>query len=84
MTNIKNEYDFLTVRPGDIFLIGDTEIAKVLTFIGGSRDPDSPTLFQALNVDTGEIHWVHAEEVKGIVSSRKSSWPYVEKIPSNQ
>ena len=73
MTNIKNEHEFLTVKPGDIVLIGDAEIAKVLTFIGGSRDPDAPSLFQALNVDTGEIHWVHAEEVKGIVSSRKSS-----------
>ena len=72
MTNIKNEYDFLTVRPGDIVLIGDTEIAKVLTFIGGSRDPDTTILFQSVNIDTGEIHWVHAEEVKGIVSARNN------------
>ena len=27
----------------------------------------------ALNVDTVETHWVHAEEINGIVSSRKSS-----------
>ena len=44
----------------------------MLTFIGGSRDPDVSTLFQASNVDTGEIHWVHAEEIKGIVSTRNS------------
>ena len=48
------------------------EIAKFLTFIGGSRDPDAPTLFQSLNVDTGEMHCVHTEEVNGIVSSRKT------------
>ena len=73
MTNIKKDHEFLTVKLGDIVLIGDSELAKVLTFIGGSRDPDSPTLFHALNVDTGETHWVHAEEINGIVSSRKSS-----------
>ena len=39
--------------------------------------------FQALNVDTGEINCIHSEEVNGIVSSRKSSWAYVEKISSN-
>ena len=68
-----NEPDFLKVKAGDTILIGEDEIAKVLTFIGGSRGPDSPTLFHALNVDTGETHWVHAEEINGIVSSRKSS-----------
>ena len=70
--NIDNPPEFLKVKPGDTVLIGENEIAKVLTFIGGSSDPDSPTLFQASNVDTGEIHWVHAEELKGIVSSGNS------------
>jgi len=69
MSEIENKPDFLKVKPGDTVLIGEDEIAKVLTFIGGSRDPDAPTLFQAANIDTGEIHWVHSEEVKGIVSS---------------
>ena len=67
-----NEPDFLKVKAGDTILIGEDEIAKVLTFIGGSRDPDAPTLFQSANVDTGEIHWVHAEDVKGIFSARNS------------
>tara|TARA_Y100001968_G_scaffold259443_1_gene246711 strand:+ start:1039 stop:1254 length:216 start_codon:yes stop_codon:yes gene_type:complete len=70
--NIDKPPEFLKVKPGDTVLIEENEIAKVLTFIGGSGDPDAPTLFQALNVDTGEIHWVHAEEVKGIVSPRNS------------
>jgi len=39
-------------------------IAKVFTFIGESRYPDAPSLFQAANVDTGEIYWVHATDVK--------------------
>ncbi len=68
----ENPPEFLKVKPGDTVLIGENEIAKVLTFIGGSRDPDIPTLFQVANVDTGEIHWVHAEEIKGILSTRKS------------
>tara|TARA_B100000965_G_scaffold147940_1_gene123248 strand:- start:718 stop:954 length:237 start_codon:yes stop_codon:yes gene_type:complete len=65
-----SEPEFLNVKAGDTVLIGKDEIAKVLTFIGGARDPDSPTLFQAANVDTGEIHWVHGEEVKQILSTR--------------
>ena len=67
-----NEPVFLKVKAGDSVLIGENEIAKVLNFIGGSRDPDAPTLFQAAYVDTGEILWVHAEEVKAIVSARNS------------
>ena len=83
MTNIKKDHEFLPVKLGDIVLIGDSEIAKVLTFIGASRDPDALTPFQPLNVDKGELNWVHFEEVNGIVPSRKSSWAYVEKISSN-
>ena len=73
MANIKNEHLFLTVKPRDFVLIVDPEIAKVLTCIRCSIDPDVPALFQALNVDTGEINCIHSEEVNGIVSSRKSS-----------
>tara|TARA_Y100001968_G_scaffold304134_1_gene318881 strand:+ start:168 stop:374 length:207 start_codon:yes stop_codon:yes gene_type:complete len=63
------ELEFLKAKAGDTVLIGKDEIAKVLTFVGGSRDPDAPSLFQAVNVDTGEIHWVHGEEVKQILSN---------------
>ena len=65
-----NEPEFLKVKAGDTVLIGKGEIAKVLTFIGGSRDPDAPSLFQAANIDTGEIHLVHGEEVQQILSNR--------------
>ena len=63
-----NEPNFLKVKPGDTVLVGETETGKVLTFIGGSKDPDAPTLFQVANLDSGEIHWVNGEEVKEIFS----------------
>ena len=69
MTGTENPPEFLKVKPGDIVLIGENEIAKVLTFIGGSRDQDAPTLFQSANLDTGEINWVHGQEVKEMVCS---------------
>ena len=36
-----NEPEFLKVKPGDTFLVGEDEIAKVLSFFGGARDPDA-------------------------------------------
>ena len=35
------------IKPGDTFVVGKDEIAKVLSFIGGARDPDAPTLFKS-------------------------------------
>ena len=58
---------FLKVRSRDTVLVGENEICKVLSFIGGSRDPYAPSLFQVANVDTGEIKHIHAAEVKEIV-----------------
>jgi len=66
-----NEPEFLKVKPGDTFLVGEDEIAKVLSFVGGARDLDSPSLFQVANVDSGEIKFVHGEEVKQILSKRE-------------
>ena len=64
-----NDPEFLKVKPGDTVLVGEDEIAKVLSFVGGARDPDSPPpLFQVANVDSGEIKFVHGEEVKQILS----------------
>ena len=60
---------FLKVKSRDTVLVGEAEICKVLSFIGGSRDPGTPSLFQVANVDTGEIKHVHAAEVKEIVCS---------------
>ena len=60
---------FLKVKSRDTVLVGVDEICKVLSFVGGARDPDAPSLFQVANVDTGEIKIVHAAEVKEIVCS---------------
>ena len=66
-----NEPEFLKVKPGDTVLVGEDEIVKVLSFVGGARDPDAPTLFQVANVDSGRIKYVHGEEVKQILSKRE-------------
>ena len=58
---------FLKVKPGDAVLYEKDQIGKVLTFVGGSRDPDAPSLFQIANLDSGEIRWIHGEEVTEIV-----------------
>ena len=68
---VEEEPLFLKVKSRDTVLVGDSEICKVLSFIGGSRDPDAPSLFQVANVDTGEIKTIHAAEVKEIVSTYK-------------
>ena len=62
---------FLKVKSRDTVLVGDNEICKILSFVGGARDPMAPTIFQVANVDTGEIKFVHGEEVKEIVCSRE-------------
>ncbi len=58
---------FLKVKSGDVVLYEKDQIGKVLTFISGARDPEEPTLLQIANVDSGEIRWVHGEEVSDIV-----------------
>ena len=37
-----NEPEFLKVKPGDIVLVGEDEIAKVLSFVGGAIVTDAP------------------------------------------
>ena len=60
---------FSSVRSGDTILVGENEICKVLSFTGGNRDPEAPSLFQVANVDMGGIKHVHAADVKEIVST---------------
>ena len=65
----KKEEDplFLKVKSRDTVLVGENEICKVLSFVGGARDPLAPTIFQVANVDTGEIKFVYGAEIKEIV-----------------
>ena len=67
MHEIEEDPLFLQVKSRDTVLVGEDEICKVLSFVGGARDPLAPTLFQVANVDTGEIKFVHGEEVREIV-----------------
>ena len=67
-----DEHLFLKVRPGDAVLYEKDQIGKILTFIVGSRDQDATTLFQIANVDSGEIRWIHGEEVTEIVSEYRT------------
>ena len=67
MEGQENEPLFLKVKSRDTVLVGEDEICKVLAFVGSSRDPKAPSLFQVANVDTGEIEQIHAAEVKEIV-----------------
>ena len=69
MEGQENEPLFLRVKSRDTVLVSEDEICKVLSFVGGARDPLAPTLFQVANVDTGEIKFVHGEEVREIVST---------------
>ncbi len=41
-----NEPEFLKVKPGDAVLVGEDEIEKAFSFVGGVRDPDAPALFK--------------------------------------
>ena len=63
---------FLKLRTGDVVLYEADQIGKVLKFVGGSRDPEVPILFQIANVDSGEIRWIHGEEVIEIVSEYRT------------
>ena len=73
--------NFLTVKSGDFVLIaeitshGDSAkdswwIGKVISCIGGARDPDVNSLFQVANIDTGSIRIINADLVREIVKRK--------------
>ena len=64
---------FLKVKCGDAVVYEKDQIGKVLTFVGGSRNPDAPSLLQIANVDSGETRWIHGEEVIDIVSEYRTT-----------
>ena len=73
MHEIEEDPLFLQVKSRDTVLVGEDEICKVLSFVGGARDPLAPTLFQVANVDSGVIRWIHGEEVTEIVSKYRTT-----------
>ena len=73
MEGQENEELFIKVKSGDMVLVGENQIFKMLSFVGVSRDLDAPTLLQLANVHSGEIHEIHVKEVTEIVSEYRTT-----------
>ena len=59
---------FKKFRPGEAIFYEADQIEKVLTYIGGSRDPDAPILFQIVNVNSGEINLKNKQRLESSTS----------------
>ena len=46
-----NDPEFLSVKSRDTFVVREDEIAKVLSFVVGARDPAASKPFQVTNLD---------------------------------
>ena len=59
----KSDPVFLRVKSGMTVIVTDTDgawrMADVICVDGGARNPETPTLFQLADVDTGVINWVN-------------------------
>ena len=77
--------EFLFVKPGDNVAIKneknceDTEekntnywVGQVIDCIGGARNPNSWTLFQVANIDSGEITIINADIVEKILKTSEN------------
>ena len=76
--------EFLFVKPGDYIAIKqdtceDTKeknknywVGQVINCIGGARNPNSWTLFQVANIDSGEITIINADIVDKILKPSES------------
>ena len=75
--------DFLSVKSGDYVAIkaeknNSSSLSKehesywfgqVINCIGGARDPNAWTLFQVMNIDSGEIIIINADTVERILKT---------------
>ena len=73
--------DFLSVKSGDYIVIKSEKnyssslskeheshwFGQVISCIGGARDPNAWTLFQVMNIDSGEIMIINADTVEMIL-----------------
>jgi len=61
---------FLSVKPGDFVVVeaDDWWIGQVIHVAGGARNPRHNSIFQLINIDTGEIHSVNADLITRICS----------------
>ena len=78
--------EFIFVKQGDYVAIKNEEnyedikeknknhywVGQVINCIGGARNPNSWTLFQVINIDTGEITIINADIVEKILKSSES------------
>ena len=78
-------YEFLFVKPGDHVAIRDEShpwntqdgrneywIGQVINCIGGARNPNSWTLFQVADIDSGEIRIINADTVERILKTAEN------------
>ena len=75
--------DFLSVKSGDYVAIkaeknNSSSLSKeyesywfgqVINCIGGARDPNAWTLFQVMNIDSGEVMIINADTVEMILKT---------------
>ena len=75
--------EFLSVKSGDYVVIkaekhsvhllernpGNHWIGQVISCIGGARDPRAWTLFQVMDIDSGEIVIINADTVEKILKT---------------
>ena len=75
--------DFLSVKSGDYVAIKAEKdnssslykehesywFGQVINCIGGARDPNAWTLFQVMNIDSGEIMIINADAVEMILKT---------------
>ena len=75
--------DFLSVKSGDYIAIKSEDnnssslskeseshwFGQVISCIGGARDPYAWTLFQVMNIDSGEIIIINADTVEMILKT---------------
>ena len=75
--------DFLSVKSGDYIAIkaednNNSSLSKatnsywfgqVINCIGGARDPNAWTLFQVMNIDSGEVMIINADTVEMILKT---------------
>ena len=76
---------FLFVKPGDHVVIRSEKppendqngrdnywIGRIINCIGGARNPNSWTLFQVADIDTGEIIIINADTVERILKTAEN------------
>ena len=75
--------NFLSIKSGDYIAIKAEEnnnsslfkksedywFGQVISCIGGARDPNAWTLFQVMNIDSGEIMIINADTVEMILKT---------------